>query len=226
MSVLISQDGKKQAYDLGVYTRKRYENFLPSIYSEEDFYAYTTDVDRTHMSAQAYIAGLYPPSETDQWSNQIHWQPIPVHPLPNHLLEIKNCPVYFDTVAKSLDEQFQQFISSNKDIVESVSKYAGLNSTDMTQLALVYDTLYIESIVGYPLPEWAKSVLSETFAELFTDFVGIHGYSDLLQRLGEYITDLYYCLLSSELFSLICTMAFGRNLNLANARFPIFKEWE
>lgn len=37
------------------------------------------------MSALANLAGLYPPKESDVWNNNIFWQPIPVHTLPQHL---------------------------------------------------------------------------------------------------------------------------------------------
>lgn len=179
------QEGKYQAYALGEYTRKRYRNFLPLRYSEEDFYAYTTDVSRTHMSAQAYIAGLYPPTESEQWHSQLRWQPIPVHVLPNHILEVEKCPVYFDILSKTLNEYFDKFFSSNKDLLKYISKNSGVNATTVKNLVQLYDTLYIENIIGYPLPDWAESVLGGPVSELHNVVVGINGYSEALKRLGE-----------------------------------------
>lgn len=34
------------------------------------------------MSAEANLAGLYPPKTADIWNNQIEWQPIPIHTVP------------------------------------------------------------------------------------------------------------------------------------------------
>lgn len=50
-------------------------------YSKNDFFIQTTDVDRTHMSAQTYLAGLFPPDENQEWNVNLTWQPIPIHPL-------------------------------------------------------------------------------------------------------------------------------------------------
>ena len=46
-------------------------------------YVRSTDVDRTLMSAQAMLAGLYHPPQGDQmWRNDLPWMPIPVHTEP------------------------------------------------------------------------------------------------------------------------------------------------
>lgn len=42
----------------------------------------STDFDRTIMSAQANLAGLFPPTDEEKWSDEILWQPIPVHIIP------------------------------------------------------------------------------------------------------------------------------------------------
>ncbi len=43
----------------------------------------STDVDRTLMSAQAMLAGLYyPPSEDQVWRAGLPWFPIPIHTEP------------------------------------------------------------------------------------------------------------------------------------------------
>lgn len=34
------------------------------------------------MSAEAVLAGLFPPTNDQLWSNEIMWQPIPIHTKP------------------------------------------------------------------------------------------------------------------------------------------------
>lgn len=42
----------------------------------------STDCDRTLMSAEANLAGLYPPEGHQMFNPNISWQPIPVHTVP------------------------------------------------------------------------------------------------------------------------------------------------
>lgn len=49
------------------------------------------------MSAQAYLAGLFPPT-TEKWHEDIMWQPVPVHMFPKELDILlhgdRPCPKY------------------------------------------------------------------------------------------------------------------------------------
>lgn len=38
---------------------------------------HSTDWDRTKMSALLVLAGLFPPSVSETWDDELHWQPIP-----------------------------------------------------------------------------------------------------------------------------------------------------
>lgn len=42
----------------------------------------STDFDRTLMSAEANLAGLFPPNGMQRFNPNISWQPIPVHTVP------------------------------------------------------------------------------------------------------------------------------------------------
>lgn len=82
-----SKIGKQQAFRFGKYLRSRYAGFLSPIYSALQVRAEASDVDRTIMTAQSILAGLFPPNRCDpesEWSNIIeNWQPIPVHSIDN-----------------------------------------------------------------------------------------------------------------------------------------------
>ena len=74
------QFGKKQLFILGSNLRKRYEHFLVphSDSVNADVKAVTTDVVRCYQSAGFLLAGLYPPSLEQRWSEELNWQPVPI----------------------------------------------------------------------------------------------------------------------------------------------------
>jgi hypothetical protein len=78
------QAGKTRHYELGKWLRERYDGFLSSHYDPAQIHVQSSNVDRTLMSAQCNLLGLYPPVGTDKWNNDVPWQPIPVHTRPSH----------------------------------------------------------------------------------------------------------------------------------------------
>lgn len=47
------------------------------MYMPELVETHSTDWDRTKMSALLVLAGLFPPSMSERWDDELHWQPIP-----------------------------------------------------------------------------------------------------------------------------------------------------
>lgn len=99
--------GMKQQYQLGVKLHQRYmvdNQLLPTKYQPNTIYARSTDYDRTLMSAQSLLSGLYPPGSGPD-TLPAAFQPIPVH-----------------TVAASQDGAFLIDISSKK-IADLINKF-------------------------------------------------------------------------------------------------------
>jgi prostatic aicd phosphatase len=70
-------------YKLGQTLRDRYNDFLSNLYFPKDVMALSSDYDRTKMSLQLVLAGLFPPLDnSQQWNPELNWQPIPVSYLP------------------------------------------------------------------------------------------------------------------------------------------------
>jgi len=44
-----------------------------------EVYVRSTDVDRTLMSSETDLAGLFPPEGPQVWNDELMWQPVPVH---------------------------------------------------------------------------------------------------------------------------------------------------
>ncbi|MGH0131566.1 UNVERIFIED_CONTAM: hypothetical protein FKN15_065771 [Acipenser sinensis] len=79
----LTQVGMRQHFELGQTLRRRYRGFLNETYSRREISVRSTDYDRTLMSAEANLAGLYPPNGSEVFNPNITWQPIPVHTVPD-----------------------------------------------------------------------------------------------------------------------------------------------
>ena len=73
--------GMKQLYDYGQFIKSRYSNFLES-YDRRQVYSKSTDYDRTLMSANCFLAGIFQPNSYQSWNPDLKlsdWLPIPIH---------------------------------------------------------------------------------------------------------------------------------------------------
>lgn len=155
------QEGKERHYELGKWLRNRYSNYLPETYLENDIRVRSTDVDRTLMSAQSNLAGLYPPTGSQIWNKNISWQPIPIHTQPEKedalLAMKKSCPKY-KMLYKELEKSpfFNQIRRKNHDLYAFLSLKSGEKITSLETLEYLYNTLLIETFFNYTLPDWAQ----------------------------------------------------------------------
>ncbi|XP_057679901.1 lysosomal acid phosphatase isoform X1 [Corythoichthys intestinalis] len=156
----LSQEGMRQHLELGQFLRKRYDGFLNESYVRHEISVRSTDYDRTLMSAEANLAGLYPPNGEQVFSPNIKWQPIPVHTVPQseeRLLSFprRDCPRY--EVLMNETEQTEEFLNitaDNQDIIELVRNKTGLKTTTVDSVWSVYDTLFCESRHNKSAPDW------------------------------------------------------------------------
>jgi len=158
--------GVMMQYEMGQWIRERYEGFLSGEYNEEEIVVRSTDVDRTIMSAQANLAGLFPPSGYWKWNPALPWQPVPVHTVPQHeddlLSSHADCPRFDELQKEIATGQFMRDIFvKNRDLFEYISTHAGENITDIVRLDYIYDTLLIENIYNKTLPDWTKRVFPD-----------------------------------------------------------------
>jgi lysosomal acid phosphatase len=159
----LTKIGIQRQYDLGVWLRNRYDTLLPSRYSPKNVKATSTDVDRTLMSAEVTLAGLFPPSEADKFNENINWQPIPIHTTPpkdDALLAMKKfCKKYqqlFDDLLNS--DHVKEINEMNKELYDFLSEKTGENITDVYDVEAIYNTLNTHYLANKTLPQWAWEV--------------------------------------------------------------------
>ncbi|XP_031639554.1 prostatic acid phosphatase-like [Contarinia nasturtii] len=158
----LTREGKRQTFELGQYLRRRYGKIIGDQYSPNKVYVRSTDVDRTLMSAQANLAGLFPPTANETWNEYIPWQPIPVHTMPillDHVLSHDSkCPKYDEALQKFLKEstEIQQIYTKYADKFEYWSRMTGENITTIFDAYELYGIFYIETMQNKTLPDWAK----------------------------------------------------------------------
>ncbi|KAG6800646.1 venom acid phosphatase Acph-1 [Apis mellifera caucasica] len=154
--------GKMTMYKVGQFFRKRYENFLGEIYTKENIWFRSDEVDRTAMSVQLVTTGLYPPSKQQRWNPDLNWQPIPVWTVPFTMDCLYNSQfsAKFYTLRNMVEETDKdviQFKKDNRDVYEYLSKHTGGNITQ-SKVFLLYQYLFDQRNIGLELPEWTKSV--------------------------------------------------------------------
>lgn len=77
----ITPRGLLQSYNLGQYVKNYYSSYLSPSYSPQRVFAISVDSDPALVSTNVFLAGMFPPSNSDQlWSPSVSWFPIPVHP--------------------------------------------------------------------------------------------------------------------------------------------------
>lgn len=148
----LTNAGKMHSYKLGQYLRRRYHRLLHgNRYSANKVYVQSTDTDRTLMSSQCIVAGLFIPYGNDRWSSDItNWQPIPVHTVPHqqdHILSGgKKCQQYEESLKQYMNtsNEVQRIYKEYDDAFKYWSKMCGKNITTIADVQNLYDVLSIE----------------------------------------------------------------------------------
>lgn len=111
--------GMQMHFALGQWLRQRYDKVLLRN-TPNEIYIRSTDYTRPIESAEANLAGLYPPKGDQIWNPKLSWQPIPVHSVPGEYdymigATVPSCPVYEDAM-QSLDttRKFHQLYSDTQ----------------------------------------------------------------------------------------------------------------
>ncbi|XP_064831507.1 lysosomal acid phosphatase-like [Oncorhynchus masou masou] len=168
----LSQEGMRQHFELGQALRKRYQGFLNDTYDRREIAVRSTDYDRTLMSAEANLAGLYPPNGSQVFNPILEWQPIPVHTVPQseeRLLSfpIPGCPRY--KILMNETEHSEKYLNVTflyKDLITMIQERTGLKNTNIETVWSVYDTLFCEARHNMTAPDWVTPNIMDDLRKL------------------------------------------------------------
>ena len=123
------------------------------------------------MSAMSNLAGLYPPVAEQEWNPDLHWQPIPVHTLPleedNIISSHANCPKLKQLMDElSSDPVIEDIIAKNDWLLKYLTNHTGAPVTNLLDIDYLYDTLFIESLYNFTLPDWTREVFPDKMKPL------------------------------------------------------------
>ncbi|XP_043478855.1 venom acid phosphatase Acph-1-like [Leptopilina heterotoma] len=179
----LTEKGKKRAYLLGKFLCKRYKTFLGRKYYPHDVIARSTDVNRTKMTLQFVLNGLFP-----EHSIQQKWKPIPIiyDEKKNFLQMSTSC----SKVQKMVSEirklpEVKELTNEFKPLWKNLSKFTGENITRSSEAHILYNTLISHQSMSLPLPQWANETLfSKKFIKSVSFSVLLRNYNETLKKMN------------------------------------------
>ncbi|XP_031632798.1 lysosomal acid phosphatase-like [Contarinia nasturtii] len=116
------------------------------------------------MSAEACMAGMFPPTASQKWKKTLNWHPIPVHTIPrreDHLLASeKRCDHFDDVMLQYMNTTaYTDLFTKHKTLISYLERNSGMKLSTITEIYLLYDALWVEKMEGKRLPDWAENVM-------------------------------------------------------------------
>ncbi|XP_012263524.2 venom acid phosphatase Acph-1-like [Athalia rosae] len=180
--------GKRREYKIGQVLKRRYKDLLGSLYVPRDVYAVSTDCDRTKMSLQLVLAGLFPPGDIQTWHTEIPWHPIPIHYVPTELdivMKASSCPQYKDTVAQILQlPEVKAKIAVYEPLFKFLTLKTGLNITTLKEVYEIYNLVVAQQAMNLTLSEWTTDSVVKKMSEVTVLYYAIRSYTTQAKRLN------------------------------------------
>ncbi|XP_015117697.1 venom acid phosphatase Acph-1 [Diachasma alloeum] len=160
----LTNEGRQREYDLGIHIRQQYDEFLGALYHPAEIIARSTDTDRTKMSLQLVMAGLFPPAPEQKWNPKLDWQPVIADYIPrtDSVVYPFDCPQYqeeFEVVEQSPD--VQEEISQHSELLKNLTEWTGQPVTKAKDFEHLYGYLSSLNAMGLELPDWTQGIFPD-----------------------------------------------------------------
>lgn len=163
----LSKRGMEQEFLLGKQLRETYINqdkLLPPNYEANSIYVRSSDYNRTLMSAQSLLLGLYPLGIGPLMiSESMGFQPIPIHTATikeDNLLVPKRNHAEFESMQQQYvisSKAWQQKSNQYQTKLQSWSKASGVHLNNIGDITGLADNLYIRKLYNVAMPKGISS---------------------------------------------------------------------
>ncbi|KZC06429.1 Lysosomal acid phosphatase [Dufourea novaeangliae] len=183
----LTKKGMLRMYNVGQWIREKYGSLIGRKYESRLTLVQSSYADRCLMSAQALLAGLYPPLPDEIFVPGLNWRPIPVHSTPRNLdktIVVKvPCPRLEEALKEAYTNESMRLGTPSAKYYEELSYYTGQNLSTITDIEFLYNTLEIEEQSGLNLPEWTKKYYNREMRDIAARSLAIFTSNTLQQRL-------------------------------------------
>ncbi|XP_012261659.2 venom acid phosphatase Acph-1-like [Athalia rosae] len=184
----LTNRGKLREFNLGRTIRSKYDKFLGPIYSPELVEARSTSIDRTKMSLQLVLNGIFPPVPSQQWKDGVDWQPFSTkYNRANNdvLMQPHICRKTIAAYNRFRNStEYDKLLTELSDLVAYIKRMTGKVFTDIAQLSLVANTIAMRYAQGSKFPEWIDTnYLSHRLMDATSSFFQVRNGNDELRRL-------------------------------------------
>ncbi|OAD53251.1 Venom acid phosphatase Acph-1 [Eufriesea mexicana] len=180
--------GKIREFRLGMMLRQRYSTFLGGSHHYGDVFARSTDTDRTKMSLQLVLGGIYPPGLNEL--GQLQLSPISIQFTPfivDSLLFPVYCPTYQTEWKKTRDSFAVHVIKKKyKDLLDYLAEHTGLDMTTSPTFATyqLYHYITSQGSINVTLPEWATKDVQSKIEKITALEYMLQSHTKLMKRLN------------------------------------------
>jgi len=185
----VTNNGKRELFNIGSWLRKRYGNFVGPYYRPESVHAQATGVARTHMTLATVLASFFPPKGTPmEWNTRYNWQPIPIFSQPlneDTLLLVRTaCPRYFEALQEVMElPEVKAEIEPYLEMFKELTKLTGMKIAEPEDAQSLYLTLLAEQEFGLKLPDWTKEYFPDKLQFLTEQSYIYNIYNTELQKI-------------------------------------------
>ncbi|XP_056646444.1 testicular acid phosphatase homolog [Diorhabda sublineata] len=197
----LTNRGKLQLYLLGENIRREYEEFIPKLYWYKDVNITSSYYVRCQMSGQLFTAGLYPPVGDLIWNPDLLWQPIPLIYLPRsrdtNIVMKAPCAKY-DKILKEIRQTpgIVEIENKYQNLKDYLTKHTGQNITNIEDIESVYNTLEIEQLHNFTLPNWLNNSMMATMKKLGARNLALYSETQFMKKVkgGMFLNNAIKCM--------------------------------